>query len=65
MQILQGLCKKQNELYSIPDASTKRRNHHLPCHAEFISASAVDEEPRMVEYFAIHFGWPFSKAILL
>jgi len=39
----------QNEIYCGPKALSKRRNHHPPCHAEFISASAVDDEPHMVD----------------
>jgi hypothetical protein len=27
----------------------QKRTHHPTCHAEFISASAVDDEPRMLD----------------
>jgi len=39
----------QNELYCDPKAHPNRDNHHPPCHPEFISGSAVDVEPRMVD----------------
>jgi len=39
----------QNELYCNPTALSKKRKYHPPCHAEFISASAVDEESRMAD----------------